>query len=234
MKKVFIFGSCVSRDTIEFDKGAFQIIEYYARSSFASLNFPKFEGSTAFVESIESPFQRKMVKRDLAKEILHRKEDLDADFFLIDFIDERFNLVEFLDGSIATLSLELSEKIDGFFNTTEIKTMDVDYFSNFIGGFTKFIEMLGEKASKVRIIKAFWATKSNNENIRLPVSSEYISLQNKKLSVLYAIAEGVLSSQNMIQIPNHLEVADCENKWGFAPYHYCSEFYENIITQLKE
>ncbi|HHP5549181.1 TPA: DUF6270 domain-containing protein, partial [Campylobacter jejuni] len=38
MKKICIFGSCVSRDIIEYDmKNNFELIDYYARSSFASL-----------------------------------------------------------------------------------------------------------------------------------------------------------------------------------------------------
>ncbi|EHT8411842.1 hypothetical protein KXO07_001307, partial [Campylobacter coli] len=39
MKKICIFGSCVSRDIFEYDEQKnFELIGYYARSSFASLS----------------------------------------------------------------------------------------------------------------------------------------------------------------------------------------------------
>ncbi len=63
MKKICIFGSCVSRDIIEYDmKNNFELIDYYARSSFASL------ASSAMIEqsvldNIQSSFQKRMVLR---------------------------------------------------------------------------------------------------------------------------------------------------------------------------
>lgn len=72
MKNVFIFGSYVSRDTIEVARSSFNIIDYYARSSFYFLREVAATYSVDFVEKMESAFQKCMVKRDLSKSLFFK------------------------------------------------------------------------------------------------------------------------------------------------------------------
>ncbi|HEC1792584.1 TPA: hypothetical protein R1734_000897 [Campylobacter lari] len=70
MRKICIFGSCASRDIFEYDEQKnFELIGYYARSSFASLS------SNAMIEqdvldNIQSSFQRRMVLQDMNKSFI--------------------------------------------------------------------------------------------------------------------------------------------------------------------
>ncbi|HEB9312306.1 TPA: hypothetical protein RZK28_001797, partial [Campylobacter coli] len=72
MKKICIFGSCVSRDIFEYDEQKhFELVGYYARSSFASLS------SNAMIEqdvldNIISPFQKRMVLYDMNKSFIEK------------------------------------------------------------------------------------------------------------------------------------------------------------------
>lgn len=82
MKKVCIFGSCVSRDIFEYDEQkSFELVGYYARISFASLS------SSAMIEqevldNIQSPFQKRMVLQDMNKSFIDRIKRNDFDFFI--------------------------------------------------------------------------------------------------------------------------------------------------------
>lgn len=63
MKKVLIFGSCVTRDPfadLMISDSEFEVKDYYARSSFASLAGKPIVGRD--LSKILSPFQRKMVE----------------------------------------------------------------------------------------------------------------------------------------------------------------------------
>ncbi len=67
-RSLLIFGSCVSRDIISLDQfNHFSLIEYYARSSFASAHHPT-SVRDEYSRNLTSPFQRKAVYADLTKE----------------------------------------------------------------------------------------------------------------------------------------------------------------------
>lgn len=82
--KVFILGSCVSRDPFELaDKRDFEVVNYYARTSFASL------GSEAYVDEkilsgIDSKWQKRMVKADMDKSFFKAIKESKFDVLLID------------------------------------------------------------------------------------------------------------------------------------------------------
>jgi len=115
--RVLVFESCVSRDPfgdLINPSHMFSLIDYYARSSFASLS-GKPLSEHLDLSMIESPFQRRMVERDLSKTFL----DLDlneVDLIIIDFIDDRFPLIELEHGALCTVSDEFKKaelQLDG-------------------------------------------------------------------------------------------------------------------------
>src|SRR5262245_36139340 len=106
--RILIYGSCVSRDILNYqrDKKQLVLVDYYARSSIASLGAQPIEMPSA-VQKITSNFQRRMVERDIRKDFLNNLADLRFDLLLIDLIDERFNLYVKQQGRVCTLSNEL-------------------------------------------------------------------------------------------------------------------------------
>lgn len=105
--RVAIFGSCVSRDifSIVDDCRDLVLAGYYARCSLASLAANPWVDA-AVLQSIESPFQRKMVRADMDKSFIRFLGDAKFDVLLFDFIDERFNLQRMKNGALVTLSNE--------------------------------------------------------------------------------------------------------------------------------
>ena len=88
--KLNIFGSCVTRDIMEYDyRKVFCINEYIARQSIiSSLSVPvEFDENDI---KLDSTFQTKQLESDLKKNALARLENSDAEYLIIDLIEEKW------------------------------------------------------------------------------------------------------------------------------------------------
>ena len=110
MSRVFIYGSCVSRDAFSLPEAAkFSVVEYCARTSLVSAWAPVVPCANVPLDRLGSFWKSRCIQRDFAKELLPCLEKTDFDILLLDFIDERFDIYRYPDGSIITLSSELDE-----------------------------------------------------------------------------------------------------------------------------
>ena len=105
--KIAIFGSCVSRDSVEFMPEA-EVVTYVARHSVTSLESP--HGAEGMdLSELTSAFQERMVTNDLhgsgLERIVHTASDLDV--VLLDLVDERRGFWQFSDGTTMTNSIEV-------------------------------------------------------------------------------------------------------------------------------
>ncbi|GMM72684.1 DUF6270 domain-containing protein [Alteromonas gracilis] len=231
MKSIAIFGSCVSRDSIEVKKEKFELLEYFSRSSFATFCSEPFTGDLHFIDEISSSFQKKMVGCDLNKSALNSPSFSKADYILIDLIDERFELLQFNDNEFATLSLELSQIIKDKKDIKRIPTDSLWYFKRFEEGFVKFMKETDVEPSNIRVIQTHWALRNNDGKSTV---NEYKLLNNLKLDILYSILQKYLPISCFIKIPVSYLISDVKHKWGDAPYHYVKEFYELVMDYLEE
>lgn len=232
MINVFIFGSCVSRDTIEASRSKFNIIDYYARSSFYSLGTKPASYDSSFIENITSAFQKKMVARDISKSIFSTELPENIDLVLMDFIDERCGLALASDNSVATLSREFSGIIDGNVDYKKIPNDDDLYYQGFEKGFLDFLNYVGNHKNRIKIIKTFWAKVDTQGKTLEKPSIQTIEKQNRKLEKLYSIASKYLNNYQFIEIAPESLVVDSEHKWGPAPFHYSKDFYDEAILSI--
>lgn len=105
--KIAIFGSCVSRDTVEAIPEA-EVVHYIARHSVMSLLAPHGEDKID-LNGLSSNFQKRMVTNDLRGSGLEKILEAEGipDIVLIDLIDERRGFWKFPDETNMTNSLEL-------------------------------------------------------------------------------------------------------------------------------
>lgn len=105
--RIAIFGSCVSRDSVEFMTDA-KVLTYVARHSVTSLESPRGTGGVDLSE-LTSAFQERMVTSDLQGSGLERIVDNgnDIDVVLLDLVDERRGFWRFSDNTTMTNSLEI-------------------------------------------------------------------------------------------------------------------------------
>ena len=105
--KIAIFGSCVSRDSVEFMSVA-EVVTYVARHSVTSLVSP--HGADGIdIRDLSSEFQKRMVTSDLKGTGLDRivGNSKNLDVVLLDLVDERRGFWLFPDGSTITNSIEV-------------------------------------------------------------------------------------------------------------------------------
>lgn len=155
MKRVCIFGSCVSRDIFEYNVGGeLSVVKYFARSSFASLSAAPYVESDV-LKNISSPFQRRVVQADMDKSFCESLKNFDCDVMLFDFIDNRFNLYQQGD-KLTTISNEYKKAKGRLISTNVIPSGSLKYFELWKKGFEKIIPDLQKIEDKIILNKAFW------------------------------------------------------------------------------
>src|SRR5690606_6977206 len=98
VRKVAIWGSCVTRDAFALDDRADELAErlplvyYGARSSWISQASRPWSGRVPGPDDLASGFGRRMVTEDLGKTIVDRLIDVRPDLVVLDLIDERLPL----------------------------------------------------------------------------------------------------------------------------------------------
>lgn len=238
MKKVFIIGSCVSRDAFGRDSNEkFTVETYVARSSLASA-FADTAFANVVVANIKSAFQQRMVDIDINKKLPALLAETKADIILLDSIDERFDLYVAENGSIATLSGELYSS--GFRTTTgkgEIINFGSDaFFERWEQGWQKLIDQLKRQGmlDRLRINRVYWSTHNQNGGDYQPeYPPQLVDKANKFLSRLYHRMEKDLTPDLFFDFPSDLLVGATNHQWGLSPFHYIPAYYQALLEKLR-
>lgn len=232
MKKIFISGSCVSRDTLEFlDKSQYELVAYHARSSLATLGSPSCNDVKSYIDAIDSKFQQRMVSADLSRSLCKVITQKEFDVFLIDLIDERFHLAV-LDGQLlATCSNEfLKSKA---IIKSKINTFSEPYFAKWKNGVSGLFNTLTkDQISKIIVQKAYW-TNILDTGVKVEsIADEVISQHNAKLDRMYDYLSNFLDESQFVEFPKELLVINSNHKWGISAFHYVDDYYHYLNKQL--
>ncbi|WP_131333575.1 DUF6270 domain-containing protein [Schaalia vaccimaxillae] len=239
--KQLILGSCVTRDAYEYaDQSRWQIGLYIARQSLTSI------GHSASIPHLDayqfaSPFQNRLFHGDLTgnaveeiKKAVQRHGPGDA-ALVLDLIDERGGIYRNAAGAVFTRSSDGGAK---------------DVYSNLPHGWelhgfgsmthwTLYAEAAKSLKSalielgiwdRTRVIKAQWALTDVDGN-ETPGSMGFTAdTANEVLAGYYhLLAEG---GWHMVD-PGVTPIADPNQRWGLAPFHYTREYYEAINCALN-
>lgn len=236
-QRVFIYGSCISRDVFTFDDSSyFELVDYIARSPFSSaLSHPA--SLSVDIEKNDSQFQRRMLLCDLEKKLLDNVKMADFDILLIDLIDERINLIETKNKGLVAYSNELQR--------TGYKFSESD--GRIISGFSDEAYLLWERAwenfvielreigslEKLRVIQVYW---SRDENGDVPdgFTNEAIRIANEWLERCYQRIAKDIPADQLVIIPDECSFSDANHIWGKAPFHYMKNYYLYVLSFLKK
>ena len=234
-KKIFIYGSCVSRDAFNFPEAQdkFELVGYYARSSLASIGSSAIDIDTKLLSNIKSNFQRKMVENDMTKQLLVDIINVDFDFLLIDLIDERFDLLEIAPNKFITYSNIYAEACQGVKSGRVIKKLSLEYEQLWINGLNRLYSILKEHnlINKVKINKVEWIFPFKEEQTFL-FTDEYIQENNQFLSKCYHRLNQLFPSDSFLLFGKDLLKPDLSHKWGRSPFHYIPQLYQAMIQML--
>lgn len=235
--KVFILGSCVSRDVLErADPGEFEIVEYIARSSIASI-FADCPFPDTFSSRIASPFQSRMVRMDILKETAPRLANLEADVIFMDLIDERFHLLETEPGSICTVSVPFKQTgaLDEMSGAAIVVSATEQHMRLWEDGWVAFVELMRARSMlhSVRVNVVYWCRQTESGAAMPGPSVEDIDAANVALGKMYARMALDLDSSQFFRYSNDVMQCPDNHHWEVAPFHYCEAFNQAALSNLR-
>ncbi|WP_322995284.1 DUF6270 domain-containing protein [Castellaniella sp.] len=237
MTRLFILGSCVSRDAIaRADNGEFELVEYVARSSLSSV----FAGSPFedfFSHRLTSKFQSTLVKWDITKEARYRLAKRDYDVLLVDLIDERFDLAQAGLWACCTMSNEFiaTGALSELETISVIKSGSEQFMQYWQAGWRSLVALLDSRSMRARILvnKVFWRYSTEGGQPFPNVTKARVEKANSTLSKMYEwMAEDLEPRQFITYEEEVMQCAD-EHEWGLSPFHYTERFYQATLSHLR-
>jgi hypothetical protein len=244
-KEICIIGSCATRDAWRVAGASSADVTYIARTGFASLMAPPIKIDWNGMH-IDSAFQRKCIFRDATKWGLAHIRRFKPNFIVIDFIDERFDLVR-VDASYLTLSHELT--VSGFAekassSCTVLHRLSEEVTHVWERAAVKFCKFLKEMSPQSQVIlhKARWAESYVKHGERHIFGADdpsgekrrLIMRHNALLESYYAFFCEVASLWAVIAPADDLVVAEYDHLWGRSPFHFIDAYYTQLFHQIRQ
>lgn len=239
MASIYIYGSCVSRDSFDFiDKSQHRLLGYTARQSLISAVSKPYLAA-ADSGSLKSQFQIRNLQGDFDGSLLQILVEIapETEYIFWDLTDERLGLIKIDDFTFITKSVELLQSglLEKIADYEWIKFGTKEHFELWqeavraLADFAKF----NLPNTKIVLINVPWALLDEKSR---PLGKTW-DLQPDEANNLLAKYAAV--------IRNYLDVYDIEmswdkatassdHKWGLAPYHYQDAVYEEVIDQFTE
>lgn len=236
-KKIFVYGSCVSRDTIDFlDPSTYELSGYVARHSIIA----EYGDCSKYLPEdlkLDSAFQRRMILNDWSEnalEGLFSSAD-NIDLLLLDLIDERHGVYRVEGEKFVTRSIDLLQSetaLEVSQNFFHIPFGSNEHFDVWAQRAEYFVIKLRDSGllHKTRLIKINWA-ELTLESLPAPSSMGITAVEANAMFERYYqhfIDLGV----PVVEVPQEIVRADPKHKWGLAPFHYSNSAYLHIIKSL--
>ncbi|OFT77186.1 hypothetical protein HMPREF3104_02775 [Corynebacterium sp. HMSC30G07] len=233
MRKVFIYGSCVTRDSVDFwDEHNLELHGYVARQSLISAT-SSVNSTVGFnLNGVTSSFQRRMIKNDLLGTAIKQvKEAIDDGAVVVwDLTDERNGVLALEDGRIVSA---VAERTSGLVRTAQIQETirftDDKFLPLWRQALGHFKRSLGTRIEKITINATPWATSfPDGQPIResFPTSNQFNSALN--IMTNYAKELGFQT----FEVPKEIVFGSTDHKWGPAPFHYSDNAYVAMAEKI--
>lgn|GEM_PF-1700511 len=237
--RIFVYGSCVSRDIMNLPSTKLSLVAYSARSSLGSaFHSSPIPSHDINLQRIKSKFQRRMVKADIEKRIKNDVLRDQYDILLVDFIDERFDLLQHRDGGVCTRSRELiSSGID--VQSLFVKTISSgsdQHFDLWCQGWESFLSTLKSigQERKILVNKVWWSDRTSDGETGVgSYTTDKITRANEYLDRLYSHAADTLKAKQIMAFERKVFVADVGHTWGLSPFHYTADYYRDALSKIE-
>lgn len=236
-KGVFIWGSCVSRDTFEHvDPTDYRLECYVARQSAVSaISRP--------VNLIEAPtfdsrFQQRMVSGDFASSLerdLAERSD-NADLILIDLVDERLGFYVLPDDSVITRSVEfIRSGGEGSLpaGSRHVPFGSREHFDRWTHAIGLVSDLIHREVpnAEVVLLDIPWAALSSTGE-PTPASFGVNAKQaNKDFRRYVRAAQSALGART-VTLPASTVTSGPTHPWGESPFHYAEDVYLRIVQEV--
>ncbi|WP_392508034.1 DUF6270 domain-containing protein [Naumannella halotolerans] len=232
--RVFIMGSCVSRDSFEFLGPEFSLTEYVARQSLISIGRPV-ATDTIPADELDSAFQRRMLSGDLAGNALAQIDKAgEIDLLLWDLTDERLGVHPGGDGWFT----RTIEGVGADFYPEDLPHHPFgsdEHFALWAEAAEHWIDALAarELLSRTVMLQVPWAAVTTN-GLPTPASFGLTAQDANAASFRYQRVIMDLAPELPMLRPRQRMIARPGHQWGLAPFHYTEEIYTEIATSVKQ
>ncbi|QPL06082.1 MULTISPECIES: DUF6270 domain-containing protein [Actinomyces] len=234
---VSVFGSCVSRDTVEVLRArGWTIGAHVARQSLLSASSTA-PADVLDLSSLTSPFVKRVHTEDLAGE---RRSRLAAaanstDVLLWDIVDERLGVLELEDGTVLTRTTEglTAGLYDDLDDARLVAFGSDEHFEKWAAALPAWREELTELGllDRTVLLQVAWAL-ADEGGEQTPTSWGMGTLEANWFSQRYYEAAAAHTGVHVMRLPETLTVAGTHHKWGAAPFHYQDDAYDWFATQI--
>ncbi|QOT16062.1 DUF6270 domain-containing protein [Paenarthrobacter sp. YJN-5] len=229
MPGMFIYGSCVSRDTKPYLGDDWTISDYVARQGMISAASPRavLRGESA----LKSKFQNQCVRNDIRSTLFSAIEAATpkTDVFVLDLVDERLGVYDLGNGTYVTQTWELEES--KLLQQQQTKPRLIPFASDeHYQLWTKAADVVLERIKATGrpliVLSPEWSETADNGQEKLQYRGYFSSTWNK----LYAPYFDHLRSRgcNVLSVGQDTVKAAAGHQWGLAPYHYVDAVYHRM------
>ena len=235
--RVFIYGSCVSRDTFEYlDPDQFELVQYVARQS--ALSAYTRPVTLIAPPNLESRFQQRMVAGDFASNLQTLVPELAprTDLVLVDLTDERLGAFVLPDGSVVTRSTELiqagveQDLPEGSQHMPFGSDLHFQYWTQGIQAIGQMLRYHMQNATVV-LLDIPWAARSESGDAS-PTSFGLSALDANRIFASYARVATQALHARTISLPASEVASSPDHPWGDAPFHYAESVYLKVAQQI--
>lgn len=232
-KKIFIYGSCVTRDGVEWwDDYDYELSGYLARQSLISATHPL---STRWFDfsAIRSPFQKRMVRHDVAGTALQEvAQSLENGKYVIwDLCDERRGVIPVdKKGYISPYVLDYGARYKVGRKLHPIRVDSEEFKTLWEQSLDIFMQAISETEQLNHVIlnATPWALRDEAGN---PLD-DYDSICQFN-EIQQSMTERIASFGIKAIKPESDVIALSDHKWGKAPFHYVENTYREFLKTLS-
>lgn len=234
--RILIYGSCVSRDTVESMGDDAVVVDYVARQSLVSAVGRAWSGLGDL--GLQSPFQTRSLAGDLAKDGLPRLRAAAprSDLVLIDLVDERLGVHLHGDGRAATHSYELTKSSALSVVSSGSEFLGIGSHQHFekwrraVWHLRQVLE--GEDLwDRTLVLAPRWAERDDLGQALPDWRSLSIAEVNHRYQRYFDYLES--AGLPLATVPSADCLAQSDHKWGSQPYHYAPTVYDCLVQQVK-
>ena len=249
--RVAILGSCVTRDLWRMMGAPTDDLLYVSRTRLPSLFAPRLQGLVLH-EGLRPdlrPNPAQALRADLTKTALARLAAFRPDVVILDFIDERFDLLVGAGGAVtasweletsgwdALLPMEALRRLDA------LGDADVTLWRRGLDALATLFTPGGAlSGARVVLHEAAWADAMRTSSGRSEALDPDLEItpgrrasrvaHNARLARMHAATRATLPGLEVVKALDSLIVSDPDHIWGLSPFHYIPDYYAEVWRQL--
>ena len=256
MSRVALIGSCVTRDAWHFLGRLPDPLFFTARTSLVSIMSASLPGHIDPGRfTLESDFQRGCLDYDVNKKTLPALAAFKPDTIILDFIDERFDLLQAGRAFVSyshEFQLAGGPAMDWAQGGRVIDRLAPEATALWSAAARRFALWLstapGLRDARVILHKAPWVTRQVAGDDLTPGTAMESTAKRQQITFgklvevaayarlmdrYYALMQAAMPGIQTVEVPPEYHVGAGQHMWGPSPFHYVTGYYRDFNAKLR-